>query len=149
VAVPAVESGLNGEGEEGVFSTLIASKRISEEVCWLTQLRLMPALVDGDIEEFGAALAAIDRKTAAYFSGVQGGTYSSGRVGEIVDAMMRAGACGAGQSSWGPAIYGLVHESDAARVEEEVRSLMASRGSEGHVFVGRGRNCGAHVEIES
>ena len=68
VVVPDAVRGLSGRSEEGVFGALAPSVRISEEVCRITQLRLMPALVEHDIEEFGRALTAVDRKTGAYFS---------------------------------------------------------------------------------
>ena len=115
--------------------------------CRITQLRLMPALVERDIEEFGRALTAVDRKTGAYFSDVQGGIYSGGETNAAVDALLSAGACGAGQSSWGPAVYGLVHENDVGRVEAAVKESLAGEGRGAQVFVGHGRNTGARVEV--
>ena len=131
VVIPDADSGLSGHSEEGVFGALAPSVRISEEVCRITQLRLMPALVEHDIEEFGRALTAVDRKTGAYFSDVQGGIYSGGETNAAVDALLSAGACGAGQSSWGPAVYGLVHERDVGRVEAAVRESLAADGTSG------------------
>ena len=118
IAIPAGGEGLSSHGEEGVFASLTPSVHISEEVCRITQLLLMPALVERDIESFGRAMTAIDRKTGAYFSDVQGGLYSHEATNETVAAMLREGAFGAGQSSWGPAVYGLVREEPglAARV---------------------------------
>ena len=147
VVIPDADSGLSGHSEEGVFGALAPSVRISEEVCRITQLRLMPALVEHDIEEFGRALTAVDRKTGAYFSDVQGGIYSGGETNAAVDALLSAGACGAGQSSWGPAVYGLVHERDVGRVEAAVRRSLAADGREAQVFVSHGRNTGARVEV--
>lgn len=148
VAVPESDQGLSGHREESVFATLAPSVRISEELCRLTQLVLMPALVDRDIEEFGRALTAIDRKNGSYFAHVQGGIYSGGETNVAVEAMLRAGALGAGQSSWGPAVYGLVHESRMGQVEAEVRDYFRERGLGGEVFVGHGRNTRARVEVQ-
>ena len=72
VVIPDADSGLSGHSEEGVFGALAPSVRISEEVCRITQLRLMPALVEHDIEEFGRALTAVDRKTGAVLLGCAG-----------------------------------------------------------------------------
>ena len=41
------------------------------------------------------------------FAAVQGGRFHP-RAGGLVEALLRAGAAGAGQSSWGPAVYGVV-----------------------------------------
>lgn len=147
VVIPDADRGLSGRMEEGVFGALTPSVRISEEVCRITQLRLMPALVEHDIEEFGRALTAVDRKTGAYFSDVQGGVYGGGETNAAIDTLLSAGVCGAGQSSWGPAVYGLVHERDVAKVEAEVRDHLAGRGAGAQVIVSQGRNTEARVEV--
>lgn len=149
VAIPGAKRGLNGPGEEGVFNALSPPVRISEEICRLTQLKLMPALVEEDIEEFGSALTAIDRKTGLYFESVQGGIYGGNEAASTIDVMLRAGAFGAGQSSWGPAVYGLVDEARLGRVESEVRGFVEERGMGGRVFVAKGRNRGAQIEVET
>ena len=147
VVVPDADSGLSGRSEEGVFGALTPSVRISEEVCRITQLRLMPALVEHDIEEFGRALTAVDRKTGAYFSDVQGGVYVGGETNAVIDALLRAGACGAGQSSWGPAVYGLVHERDVGTGRSRRAGSRWRRRARGaQVFVSLGRNTEARVE---
>ena len=148
VVVPDADGGISGRSEEGVFGALTPSVRISEEVCRITQLSLMPALVEHDIEEFGRALTAVDRKTGAYFSEVQGGVYVGAETNAAIEALLRAGACGAGQSSWGPAVYGLVHERDVGRVEAAVSEALAQSGLGAQVFVSLGRNTEAHVEAQ-
>ena len=55
-------------------------------------------------------------------------------------ALLRAGACGAGQSSWGPAVYGLAHERDVGRIELAVRESLAEDGKGAQIFVSHGRN---------
>jgi beta-ribofuranosylaminobenzene 5'-phosphate synthase len=147
VAVPEVERGCSGRREEGIFSSLPPSVRVSEEVCRITQLQLLPALVEHDIEQFGRALTAVDRATGRFFAEAQHGLYSDATGGQAIDALVRAGALGAGQSSWGPAVYGLVAARDAPRVEEEVRDALSGRGVEAQVFVAHGRNTEARVEV--
>lgn len=149
VAIPGAKRGLNGSGEEGVFGALSPPVRISEEICRLTQLKLMPALVEEDIEEFGNALTAIDQRTGLYFASVQGGVYGYGEAAGIIAAMLHAGVYGAGQSSWGPAVYGLVDEHRAACVEEEVRRFMRENGMGDRVFVTWGRNRGAEIVTDT
>lgn len=147
VAVPAGDQGLDSHGEEGVFAALDPSVRVSEEVCRITQLQLMPALVERDIETFGRALTAIDRKTGSYFAHVQGGVYSHQPTADLIAFMLGEGAAGAGQSSWGPAVYGLVPDADAARLQKRTRGFLTERGLGDRVLICRGRNTPAHVEI--
>jgi len=92
-------------------------------------------------------LTAVDRKNGAYFSDVQGGVYSGGDTNTAIDALLSAGACGAGQSSWGPAVYGLVHGRDVGRVEVAVRESLTENGRGAQVFVSHGRNTEARVEV--
>ncbi len=148
VAVPEVARGFSGRSEEGIFEALSPSVRVSEEICRVTQLQLLPALVEHDIEQFGRALTAIDRKTGRYFAEVQHGLYSDGAASETIEALLRAGALGAGQSSWGPAVYGLVEERGAGALEAAVRAFLAEHGTRASVFVSRGRNTEARVEVE-
>ena len=147
IAIPAGGEGLSSHSEEGVFASLTPSVHISEEVCRITQLLLMPALVERDIETFGRALTAIDRKTGAYFTDVQGGTYSHEATNETAAAMLRGGAFGAGQSSWGPAVYGLAREDQAALLESHMREYLRDNGLGDSVTIARGRNTRAKVEI--
>lgn len=146
VAVPSGE-GLSSHCEEGVFAALEPSVRVSEEVCRITQLQLMPALVERDLEVFGRALTAIDRRTGSSFADVQEGLYSHQPTADIVDFMLAAGAAGAGQSSWGPAVYGLCREPDAGRLHECTRDFMLENGLGDSVLLCHGRNTPAQVEV--
>jgi beta-RFAP synthase len=147
VAVPDAIRGMNGGTEEGVFRELTPSVRISEAICRITQVRLMPALVEEDIAEFGAALTDIDRKTGEYFAAFQGGVYGEGGAGRAIAAMLAAGARGVGQSSWGPAVYGLAHAREAERLEADVRRSLEDDGVSAAVFVTWGRASGARVDV--
>ncbi len=148
MVVPTALHGLSGPGEERVFDTLAPSVRVSEEVCRVTLLRLMPSLIEQDIDEFGRALTAIDRKTGEYFAALQGGTYGASETAETIAAVLQAGVRGAGQSSWGPAVYGLTHEDEVQQVQQRVRALLAEKEIEASVFVSHGRNTEARVDVE-
>lgn len=149
IAVPARSTGLSGQREDGVFATLAPSVHISEEVCRLTQLQVMPALVENDIEAFGHALTAVDRMTGRYFSPSQGGLYSHEATTATVAEMLRCGAFGAGQSSWGPAVYAVAHRNDAPALQAALRAFLVERGWGDQVLVCQGRNTGASVRVEN
>ena len=148
IAVPEGTNGLSGQREDGVFATLAPSAHISEEVCRITQLQLMPALVENDIAAFGHALTAVDQRTGRYFTPSQGGLYSHSETTTTVAEMLRLGAHGAGQSSWGPAVYAVVHADDAPVFRASLRAFLGERGWGDQVLVCRGRNTGASVHVE-
>ena len=60
-----------------------------------------------------------------------------------MDALLRLGAAGAGQSSWGPAAYGIV--GSEAQGHEIVRGLDVGAGDRAEVV--RFANDGARVEV--
>ena len=92
-------------------------------------MQLLPSLVEGDLLEFGSALTAIQRLTGAWFAPSQGGIFAPGLGPELIQRMADWGALGVGQSSWGPAVYGLLEGTERSRaVAERVTQFLAGRG---------------------
>jgi beta-ribofuranosylaminobenzene 5'-phosphate synthase len=143
LAIPAAEPGLSGEPEEAAFGALRSDPERSAAIAQLVLTALLPALVEHDLAEFGAALSRIQRLVGDAFAPVQGGTFHP-QAAPLVDALLRLGAAGAGQSSWGPAVYGLVGSEQEGR--EIVRGLEAELGG-GWAEVVRFDNRAASVEV--
>jgi beta-ribofuranosylaminobenzene 5'-phosphate synthase len=144
VAVPTGGRGLSGEAEARAFEQLPSPPdREVEQVAHLVLMQLLPALVEEDLPSFGAALSAIQRITGAWFAAEQGGVFAPGPTEQLVADMAALGAVGVGQSSWGPAVYGLV-DSDAVAAElaGQVRDAL---GSSGQVFQGGFAARGARI----
>ncbi|HYH89229.1 MAG TPA: beta-ribofuranosylaminobenzene 5'-phosphate synthase family protein [Solirubrobacteraceae bacterium] len=144
LVIPAAEPGLSGGSEEAAFSDLRPDPARSAEIAQLVLTALLPALVERDLAEFGAALSRVQRLVGDSFAPVQGGTFHP-QAGPLVDALLRLGAAGAGQSSWGPAVYGLVGSEQQGH--EVVRGLEAELGAGGRAEVVRFDNHGARVEV--
>ena len=106
-------------------------------------MALLPALAEADLTTFGAALTEIQEMTGRWFAPVQGGTFAPGPSEDLVRRMAEWGASGVGQSSWGPAVYGVVDGEDAGRrLAERVRDAL---GTAGTVYEGPFRTSGARV----
>jgi beta-ribofuranosylaminobenzene 5'-phosphate synthase len=144
IAVPPGRPGLSGDAESAAFRRLPPPPEHDvERVAHLVLMQLLPALVDADLPGFGAALTAVQRVTGAWFASEQGGTFAPGRSAALVAQMAEWGAAGVGQSSWGPAVYGLAgSEAESRALGAMARELM---GSEGRVFEGRFANSAARV----
>ncbi len=143
LAIPAAEPGLSGGAEEAAFADLRPDPGRSAEIAHIVLTALVPALVERDLPEFGAALTRLQRLVGDAFAPIQGGTFHP-RAAPLVDALLRLGAAGAGQSSWGPAVYGIVGSEQegadlARRLEPEV-------GAGGRAEVVAFDNRGARVE---
>jgi beta-RFAP synthase len=124
VAVPAAASGLSGNDETAAFDRLPSPPdRDVERVAHLVLMALLPAVADADIDAFGSALTQIQEMTGRWFSLVQGGTFAPGPSESLVRQMREWGAAGVGQSSWGPAVYGvLAGETASTRLAQRLRS---------------------------
>jgi beta-RFAP synthase len=114
LVVPRAEPGLSGVAEEEAFRHLVPSPERSATIAQLVLTSLLPALVEGDVEEFGSALTLVQELVGDAFATVQGGRFHP-RAGALVEALLREGAAGAGQSSWGPAVYGIVGDEASGR----------------------------------
>ena len=114
LVVPAAAPGLSGGAEEAAFDRLVPAPDRSAVIAQLVLTSLLPALVERELDEFGAALTRIQELVGDSFAAAQGGRFHP-RAAPLVDALLRFGAAGAGQSSWGPTAYGVVGSEAAGR----------------------------------
>jgi len=151
VAVPLSTPGLSGTDEAAAFAQLPQPREgDAERVAHLVLMALLPAIADADLVTFGAALSAIQALMGRWFAPVQGGTFAPGPSEELVRRMAEWGAPGVGQSSWGPAVYGIVDGEDAGRrLAERVRAALDTGGVGGTVYEGPFRTAGARVWREA
>jgi beta-ribofuranosylaminobenzene 5'-phosphate synthase len=146
LAVPEGSRGLHGADEAAAFARLPPPPvRQAEHVAHLVLMALLPALIESDLPTFGAALSEIQSITGGWFAPAQGATFAPGPAEELVRRMTEWGASGVGQSSWGPAVYGIVDGREAGRtLANRVRDLFARSGA-GAVYDGPFHAEGARV----
>jgi beta-ribofuranosylaminobenzene 5'-phosphate synthase len=144
VAIPRGSPGLSGEAEAVAFAQLPPPPEgEAERVAHLVLMQLLPALVQADIGSFGAALSEVQRITGAWFAPQQGGVFAPGPGETLIRRLADWGAAGVGQSSWGPAVYGLVEGDVAGRsLASRCREFL---GGDGQVFEGGFARSGARI----
>jgi beta-ribofuranosylaminobenzene 5'-phosphate synthase len=130
IAIPPGNPGLSGDAEAAAFDRLPPPpEREVERVAHTVLMKLLPALVEGDLPGFGSALTEVQRVTGAWFAPEQGGVFAPGEGAELIRRMSEWGAEGVGQSSWGPAVYGIVDGPERSReLARVVRELLGGRG---------------------
>jgi beta-RFAP synthase len=149
IAVPNIQKGLSNSEEASAFGKLPPMKTDAvAKICRLTMLKLLPALAEKDIENFGEALTNIQILTGEYFANVQGGTYSNAKIAETLEFIKGIGVYGFGQSSWGPAVYGIIKQQEAKDALKKVKNYLA-KGTGGEAFVAKGNNRGATIKLTS
>src|SRR3546814_11881285 len=108
----------------------------------------LPALGEQNLDQFGGAIAELQRVVVDHFAPAQGARFMSGAVAEVLSWLEDQGVRGIGQSSWGPtgfAVIGSEAEAERLRRAAERRwppesglSFMPSRGrtrgGEGSIF---------------
>lgn len=146
VALPRSSDGVSGDAEVQAFHELPPPPlREVEHVSHLLVMSLLPALVEGDLEAFGSAITEIQQINGSWFAPAQGGPFASGASTELINKMAEWGAAGVGQSSWGPAVYGIVDGVDAAeRLASSARKLLNGSGA---VYVNEFAGAGARVTL--
>ncbi len=146
VVVPDEKQGLSGDQEKKAIGKLRPSKGISEKICRLVMMQLLPSFLSRDIEKFGSALSSIDHLTGLFFKPVQGGIYSEKQSYGLTDHLLGSGAYGTGQSSWGPAIYGLTLENESELVADKMKFYLQKNHIKGNVLVTSACNKGAEIK---
>ncbi len=144
IAIPPVPRGLSGPAEEEAFRRLPApSAEIVGRISQLVLMAVLPALVEEDLAGFGRGITEVQRLVGEMFVPIQGARFAHPAVADLVDALLQAGAAGAGQSSWGPAAFGLFASEATA---QQAASALSGRGQ---VFATTFSNAGARCWQET
>jgi beta-ribofuranosylaminobenzene 5'-phosphate synthase len=144
---PTIDSGLAGATEESSIRRVVeeASVAPAAAIDRVLASELLPAVQSGNAERFGRAASHVDRLNGQWFAREQAGIRRE-HVTQICRHLAdEAAVAGAGQSSWGPTVYGVItaDEVDQARAAGE-RALEAA-GVDGEVEIAAGDNDGASV----
>lgn len=147
LVLPDADPGKTGAGEDESMRAAVeaADPGLADRISGVVTRRVLPAVANGDADAFGAAVAEVGRLNGAWYADEQGGVYRP-PVGAVVDSLAGSPAvAGAGQSSWGPAVYGVTDAERADAAEEAGRAALDAAGVAGDVRVVEPRNEGARV----
>jgi len=146
IGVPDIKRGVSGEQEKAAFRALEPPPaEVVADVARIVLLQMIPSIIEPDIERFGDAMTKLDTKFGSYWAKVQGGIYSHPRIEAGVNHLLGEGALGAGQSSWGPALYGLADgQAQAGRLAASLERFLNTDGR-GEAFVTAADNVGAVI----
>jgi beta-RFAP synthase len=147
IACPSEASGLSGVAEESAFGTLPPVPEPLTRKLWFEAVqRLFPAARAKDFEKFSRSLYRFGQLAGECFAPCQAGVYATRQTAELVETIQRLGIEGVGQSSWGPAVFALAPDENAAlNLSQE---LNESHG--GHeVTIARTMNAPARVTIST
>ncbi|TKX80659.1 beta-ribofuranosylaminobenzene 5'-phosphate synthase family protein [Halorubrum sp. SD626R] len=145
---PDADPGRSGDAEDDAMRTAVerADPGLADRIGGIVTRRVLPAVATGNAERFGAAVAEIGRLNGAWYADEQGGVYRP-PVGDVVASLSAAASVfGAGQSSWGPTVYGVTDAANADAAAAAGERALDEAGVSGSVAVVRAAEGGARVE---
>lgn len=148
ICIPHVERQVYGSLEEKLMNSVHESLKTRNpgDQARIVLIKLLPSLIERDIRSFGDALTKLQVEVGKVFSVAQGGTFRDPIIEKGVKLMLNCGAYGAGQSSWGPAFYGLVEsEKEAEKLVKKMEEFLKKHVG-GDVFYVTADNEGAKIE---
>jgi len=131
LALPEVGPGLSGDAEDEAFRNLPPPPaELVGRVAQLILMVILPGLAEEDLATFGAGLTEVQRLVGEMFRPAQGERFAHAVVNDLIEELLAGGAAGAGQSSWGPAVYGVVRGEEAAqRLAGRIERRLGGRGA--------------------
>lgn len=150
VVTPEVKRGLDEKTEEKLFKRATAPPGVARAICHQLVMKMLPSLAESDIEGFGQALTEVQRLVGKAFSPYQKGIFRGRIVSEMVNQLLKHGAYGAGQSSWGPTVYGLAEDAThAEELKRKVKEFLQTEKIDANIWVAKPNNRGARVKVEA
>lgn len=144
VVLPEEPGAWHGRREVEAFRTLPGRDDLARDLRRMASDELVPAARAADFDSLGPIVHRFNVLAGKAFAPVQGGVFASPGIAAAVDLARSLGVPGAGQSSWGPAVFALCADEGQA-------SWLAGRFSAcGHhgLWVARPANDGATLHAE-
>jgi beta-RFAP synthase len=144
--------GVHGKQENQAFKQLPPFPiEHSHAICHLTLMKLLPALIEQDIDQFGQAITQIQQHIGDHFSPTQGGRYTSQNIAMLLDYAYELGHQGIGQSSWGPTgcvfVEGFAATQKLVMTLEDYISKQFSNPDDYSIIVTQASSNGAKIEV--
>jgi len=146
VITPRIESTWSGEREFAAFQKLAATASSGDQIMRQFATRMLQALQSTDLKTFGAAVTEFNIRAGEMFRPVQGDCYSHSAVRSLVSELTALGFHGAGQSSWGPTVFGVTEDQQLAF--ETAKRIALEQSLYFPPIVTKARNHGAETSVE-
>ncbi len=146
---PPGPRGVHGPDEVRAFASLPPiAPDVTNRLCRLVLLGILPALVEHDLPAFGAAISKLQAQVGACFASVQGGAYAARQASAIMAELAGLGFVGIGQSSWGPTLFGFASASQVDPGTAVAHICQRFGLDEPAVYCTRADNQGAVIVVE-
>ncbi|ODS42679.1 MAG: hypothetical protein MSIBF_05095, partial [Candidatus Altiarchaeales archaeon IMC4] len=144
-AIPQSET-VHGTTEVNLFQKYCPIPECEvEKLSRLVLMKILPAVVENDIKAFGEG---VTRMQETGFKKIEVGLNKT--AGQLIEEFLKAGAYGAGMSSFGPAVFGIAEdERHALELKEKVGGYLSKKRIHHDLFVTKADNKGARIKISN
>ena len=137
--------GLHGEPEKAAFAALPpVPQELSAELSRLALMDLLPAAVEGNFDEFSAAVYRYGQLAGKPFESASARLPHAESTAQLIELLGELGVRGAAQSSWGPAVMAccesleaagaLVEKFEALKLTQQYETIIARFDTQGAVL---------------
>lgn len=140
---PKEEEGYDETEEKPIMKKIEVDEEYPQKISHHIIMGVLPSIKDGNIGEFADHISAIQRLVGMSFSEYQGGIFHPA-VSDVIEFLEKI-TSGAGQSSWGPTAYGILHKDDVEVAMKKVEKWLEKRGEEAYVWSAEPDNSGAEI----
>ena len=138
LAIPKVESGASGKKEKDIFQTYTpVNINDVERISYLTLMKLMPSVLEEDLESFSDALNKIQELG---FKKIEK-SLQYPIIHETIEYMKDNAIECAGMSSFGPACFGIT-DSNSGKLIKDLKDML---GEDSTVILTSGKNYGSKI----
>jgi beta-ribofuranosylaminobenzene 5'-phosphate synthase len=145
---PTMDPGRAGPTEESSIRRVVegASVAPAAAIDRVVAAELLPAVRSGDSAAFGHAAERVDRLNGQWFATEQAGVHREDVTQICRHLAGEVAVTGAGQSSWGPTVYGVTTADRVDRAREAGERALDAAGVDGDVGIAAGFDRGATVD---
>ncbi|MDP6458713.1 MAG: kinase [Candidatus Bathyarchaeota archaeon] len=151
IGVPSIPTKKSGSSEKNAFNKLNPPPAtLTAEISRIILMQMIPAIIEEDIVSFGKAITSVDFKFGQFWAEIQGGCFTHPIIERGIAFLADSGSLGQGQSSWGPAFYGLSeNEGQAQKICIGLEKFLNQDKRKGRAFIAQPNNHGASVSKTS
>lgn len=108
--------GLSGDQELDAFVDLPkTSEAQRNEMIEIVRNRIIPGVLQREYELFSDGIYEFGRRSGMMFAGIQNGPYNGPKIETLIDRIRVFGVNAVGQSSWGPCVFAITRNDEAAQ----------------------------------
>lgn len=139
---PKIKQSYDEEEEKPIMDDIRIDSKFTEKICHHIVMGVLPSVKTGSYKEFGKHITQIQHFVGESFSSYQQGSEFHPAVINIEDKLEKL-TFGAGQSSWGPTVYGITNEENGDKAKAKIEKWLDKKKIEARVKLAEPDNEGA------